>query len=76
MNRSNKLRKFAGFCDEIPTAEQVYEYMSRYSCNQFSEIINSTLNTINKKNRGIRNRFIVDATPSACDFNIAKQYIT
>ena len=31
LNRSRKLRKFAGFSDEIPTAEQIYEYLSRYS---------------------------------------------
>ena len=31
LNRTSKLRKFAGFNGEIPTAEQVYEYLSRYS---------------------------------------------
>lgn len=34
LNRSIKLRKFAEFSDEIPTAEQIYEYMSRYSAKQ------------------------------------------
>ena len=34
LNRSRKLRKFAGFSNEIPTAEQIYEYLSRYSVEQ------------------------------------------
>ena len=46
LNRSRKLRKFAGFSDEIPTAEQIYEYMSRYSAEQYCKIVNATLNKI------------------------------
>ena len=34
LNHSIKLRKFTGFSDEIPTAEQIYEYMRRYSAKQ------------------------------------------
>lgn len=75
LNRSKKLRKFAGFSSEIPTAEQIYEYMSRYSAEQYSKIVNSTLMRFNKQNRGKYNRFIADATPSACDFNNDKHFI-
>ena len=75
LNRSSKLRKFAGFCKEIPTAEQIYEYMSRYSAEQYCKIVNSTLMQFNKQNRGTYNRFIADATPSACDFNNDKHFI-
>ncbi|WP_458402738.1 hypothetical protein [Methanobrevibacter sp.] len=48
LNRSAKLRKFAGFSKEIPTAEQIYEYMSRYSAKQYCKIVNSTLMRLNK----------------------------
>ena len=75
LNRSSKLRKFAGFSKEIPTAEQIYEYMSRYSTEQYCKIVNSTLMRFNKENRGTYNRFIADATPSACDFNNDKHFI-
>lgn len=75
LNRSSKLRKFAGFTKEIPTAEQIYEYMSRYSAEQYCKIVNATLMRFNKQNRGTYNRFIADATPSACDFNNDKHFI-
>ena len=75
LNRSSKLRKFAGFSKEIPTAEQIYEYMSRYSAEQYCKIVNATLMKFNKENRGTYNRFIADATPSACDFNNDKHFI-
>ena len=75
LNRSSKLRKFAGFSKEIPTAEQIYEYLSRYSAEQYCKIVNSTLMRFNKENRGKYNRFIADATPSACDFNNDKHFI-
>ena len=75
LNRSSKLRKFAGFTKEIPTAEQIYEYMSRYSAEQYCKIVNATLMKFNKQNRGTYNRFIADATPSACDFNNDKHFI-
>lgn len=75
LNRTSKLRKFAGFNDEIPTAEQVYEYFSRYSAVQYCNFINSMFNMINKPNRGKYNQFIADATPSACDFNKDKHFI-
>ena len=75
LNRSSKLRKFAGFSKEIPTAKQIYEYMSRYSAEQYCKIVNATLMKFNKENRGTYNRFIADATPSACDFNNDKHFI-
>ena len=75
LNRTSKLRKFAGFNGEIPTAEQVYEYFSRYSAEQYCNIINSMFNMLNKPNRGKYNQFIADATPSACDFNNDKHFI-
>lgn len=75
LNRSFKLRKFAGFNNEIPTPEQTYEYFSRYSAEQYCNIMNSMFNMVNKPNRGKYNQFIADATPSACDFNNDKHFI-
>ena len=42
LNRSLKLSKFAGFSNEIPKPEQIYEYMSRYSTEEYCKIVNST----------------------------------
>ena len=69
------MRKFAGFSSEIPTAEQIYEYMSKYSAEQYSKIVNSTLMRFNKQNRRKYNRFITDTTPPACDLNNDKHFI-
>lgn len=76
LNRSSKLRTFAGFSNEVPTASQIYEYFSRYSSEQYCKIMNSALMKYNKQNRGTYNPFIVDGTPVACDFNVDKKYIT
>ena len=40
--------------------------MNRYSAEQYCKIVNTTLMKFNKENRGTYNRFIADATPSAC----------
>ena len=76
LNRSNKLRKFIGTIDDLPAVEQVYEFLSRSSAEQYCKYVNSILNMFNKKTRGKYNKFIVDATPSACDFNLDKKFIT
>ena len=69
------MRKFTGFSKEIPTTVQIYEYMSRYSGEEYCKIVNSTLMRFNKQNRVKYNSFIADATPSACDFNNDKHFI-
>lgn len=76
LNRSFKLRKFCGCLDEIPTVDQVYEYFTRYSSTQYSNIVNSILNKYNKRRNGEIKQFIADATPCACDFNKDKKFIT
>ena len=76
LNRSNKLRKFMKTNENLPTVEQVYEFLSRSSAEQYCKYVNSILNMFNKKTRGKYNKFIVDATPSACDFNLDKKFIT
>ena len=76
LNRSKKLRKFFNTDDEIPTADQVYEYLAIYNPVQYSKIVNSILISYHKPKRGSHNTFIVDATPVACEINIAKEYTT
>ena len=76
LNRSGKLRKFMHVKGEILTASQVYEILSRSSSEQYCKYINSILNMFNKSRRGSFEEFLVDATPSECDFNIDKKYIT
>ena len=43
INRDSKLKKFIGIEDPVPTASQIYEYMSRYSPSQYNNIFNSIL---------------------------------
>lgn len=76
LNRSSKLRKFAHFPEEIPTAEFVYECLSRSSAEQYCGYVNAILKQFYRRNRRKTNTFLVDATPSACDFNKDKRYIT
>ena len=76
LNRNKKSRKICGLNHEIPTADQVYEYLGRYNALQYSKIVNSLLMRYHKPKRGRYNTFIADATPVACDINIAKRYIS
>ena len=76
LNRVKKLRKILEFSGEVPEASQVYEYLSRYSAEQYCKIGNRAMIQFNKETRGKYNKFIIDATPVACDFNIDKKYIT
>ena len=76
INRNNKLKKFLEIDGEVPEAGQVYEYLSRYSTEQYTNIVNSILKLINKTNRNPYTRYIVDATPVACDINHVRKYVT
>ena len=49
LNHSRKLRKFAGFSNEISSSEQIYEYLSRYSADQYCKIVNTTFLSFNKE---------------------------
>ena len=75
LNRNKKLRKFFNI-DDVPKADQVYEYLGRYNPIQYSKIVNSILISYHKPKRGSYNTFIADATPVACEINISKEYIT
>ena len=76
LNRSNRLRKFVGVEVDNLKVDQIYEILSRSTAEQYVKFINGILNLFNKDTRGKYRTFIVDATPSACDFNLDKKYIT
>ena len=70
------MRNFFDLNGEVPTADQVYEYFSRYNSSEYCKIVNSILMSYHKPKRGSYNTFIIDATPVACEINIAKNYIS
>ncbi|WP_305557780.1 transposase [Methanobrevibacter sp. V74] len=60
----------------MPSEAQVYEYLSRYSPNQYNNISNSFFKLFLKLNKNRKSDWIVDATPVACDINILKKYVS
>ena len=75
LNRSYKLRKFAGIL-EVPSESQVYEYLSRYDLETYCNIVNSILKKFFKPHKRRKNTYITDATPVECDINILRKYIS
>ena len=75
LNRSFKLRKFAGIL-EVPNESQVYEYFSRYDSENYCNIVNSILRKFFKPRKTRKDVYITDATPVECDINILRKYIT
>ena len=75
LNRSSKLRKFAGIL-EVPNESQVYEYLSRYDPENYCNIVNSILKKFFKPHKTRKDIYITDATPVGCDINILRKYIT
>ena len=75
LNRSFKLRKFAGIL-EVPNESQVYEYLSRYDPENYCNIVNSILKKFFKPHKTRKDIYITDATPVECDINILRKYIT
>jgi hypothetical protein len=68
INRNKKLKKQL-MIDEIYTAGQIYEFLSRFSERSFYEFVIKLLNNLNFKNtRGIRN-ILVDGTDIQIDLN-------
>jgi hypothetical protein len=68
LNRNKKLQKQLGI-DVVYTADQIYEFMSRFSGKSFYEFVIKVLNHLNFKNtREIRN-IIVDGTDIQIDLN-------
>ena len=75
LNRSSNLRNFAGIL-EVPSESQVYEYLSRYDSETYSNIVNSILRKFFRPLKTRKNTYIADATPVMCDINILKKYIS
>ena len=75
LNRSYKLRKFAGIL-EVPSESQVYEYLSRYDPETYCNIVNSILKKFFKPHKRRKSTYITDATPVECDINILRKYIS
>lgn len=71
-----RLKRFLKIRGEIPSEGQIYEYLSRYSPDQYNNISNSFFKLFIKSNRNHKSDLIVDATPVACDINIVKKYMT
>ena len=71
-----RLKRFLKIEDEVPTEGQVYEYLSRYSPDQYNNISNSFFKLFLKLNKHNKSDWIVDATPVACDINILKKYVS
>lgn len=76
MNRNKRLKHYMRIHNDVPTEGQVYEYLSRYSPEQYQNISNSFFKLYLKSNKRHTSDLIVDATPVACDINILKEYVT
>ena len=75
LNNKEELRKFAGIL-EVPEETQVSGYFSRFDIVKYYKMINSYLKRYFKPHKKIKDEYIVDATPVACDINIVKKYIS
>ena len=75
IKEDKRLKHFMKIHGKTPAEQQVYEYLSRYTPDQYNKIANSFFKLFNKTNKRNKSRLIVDATPVECDFNIIKEYI-
>ena len=75
LNNKEELRKFAGIL-EVPEETQVSGYFSRFDIVKYYKMVNSFLKRYFKPHKKIKDEYIVDATPVACDINIVKKYIS
>jgi transposase len=76
LNRVNQLKKFMGIDGEVPNESQIYEFMSRYSADQFVKIVNNLLKMCNKSHKTPYKTYIIDGTAVECDINHVSKYIT
>ena len=76
INIDKRLKRFLKIGDEVPSEGQIYEYLSRYSPDQYNNISNSFFKLFLKLNKNNKSDWIVDATPVACDINILKKYVS
>ena len=76
INIDKRLKRFLKIENDVPSEAQVYEYLSRYSPDQYNNISNSFFKLFLKLNNAHKSDWIVDATPVACDINILKKYVS
>ena len=76
INIDKRLKRFLKIENDVPSEAQVYEYLSRYSPDQYNNISNSFFKLFLKLNKTHKSDWIVDATPVACDINILKKYVS
>ena len=76
INIDKRLKHFLKIENDVPSEAQVYEYLSRYSPDQYNNISNSFFKLFLKLNKTHKSDWIVDATPVACDINILKKYVS
>jgi hypothetical protein len=73
LKRDKKLRKFFEIQDDVPSATQVSEFLSRFSSDTYVKIVNSVLMNVKPLKRRGKRTFIVDATPVDLDYNIKRK---
>ena len=76
INIDKRLKRFLKIENDVPSEAQVYEYLSRYSPDQYNNISNSFFKLFLKLNKTRKSDWIVDATLVACDINILKKYVS
>jgi hypothetical protein len=64
LKRDKKLRKFFEISDEVPDADQVSEFLSRFKANTYIKIANSILMQTKPLKRRRKLTFIADTTPN------------
>lgn len=60
--------------DQVPTEQQVYEFMTHFSASQLNQITYNILRPYYSKKRRAITTYIVDATPVEVDINTIKIY--
>ena len=76
LKKNKRLKKFLKIEGKSPDPEQIYEYLSRYSPEQYANITNSIIRTVDRRNKRKYSTYIVDATPVACDINYIRKHVT
>jgi len=70
-----ELRRFAGVVD-VPSELQIYEFLSRFSEEQFANCILGILNTLSSVRKRCRACILVDSTAIVLDLNWIRRKIT
>jgi len=69
-----KLRKFFKISEDVPDANKVSEFLSRFKSNTYIKIVNSILMQTKPLKRREKLTFLVDATPVDLDYNTKRKF--